>query len=635
MRDPRKIISILLLLSTLEALGQFNYDIKLIPTPLLENSNVVIRNKEAQFKILSASNASFHSLEAITIFNSKGREHAIKAIYYDRLTKVTQLKASVYDGNGILVKKLKASDFEDRSAISGFSLYEDNRVKVADLSSNHYPFTIELEYELEYKFLFYIPIFYPIWDEHMSAERAKFTINYPLDYKPRTVLRNIEEDKINIKYGNNETTWSFQALEAFERESHGPGWSELLPIISSAPTNFEYEGYVGNMSTWNNFGEWIMRLNKGKDELSNQTKIEIHKLTDGLTSIEDKSKVLYEFLQRKTRYVSIQLGIGGFQPFNAKVVDEVGYGDCKALSNYMITLLKEVGVKANYTLIRAGSNAQPMDIAFPSSQFNHVIVSVPNGVDTLWLECTSQTNPFKYLGTFTGDRHALAITDEGAKIVRTPSGEENNLLQRNLQVKIDETGSAIIVGRAYYQGLQFEKDNLNFISNSNQNEQRKWIEESIDLPSFRIENFKFENASPKIPQAVIEYNIITDRLATVSGKRIFLTPNITGKFPVYYIASSSRKSDVIINKSIVEYDTVHFEFPEYLHPEFTPENKSISNAFGQYEVNFIFSEGKMIYCRKLILKKGRYSVDVYNELSAFNKEITKADNLRLAFLKKT
>lgn len=635
MRALRKIISILLLLSTFEGFGQFNYDIKLIPTPLLDNSNVVIRNKESQFKILSASNASFHSLEAITIFNSKGREHAIKAIYYDRLTKVSQLKATVYDGNGILVKKLKVSDFEDRSAISGFSLYEDNRVKFADLSSNNYPFTIELEYELEYKFLFYIPVFYPIWDEHMSAERAKFTINYPLEYKPRTVVRNIEEDKINIKNGTNETTWSFQALEAFERESNGPPWSELLPTISSAPTNFEYDGYAGNMSTWKNFGDWITRLNKGRDELSNQTKSEVYKLTNGLNSIEDKSKVLYEFLQRKTRYVSIQLGIGGFQPFDAKVVDQVGYGDCKALSNYMVALLKEAGVKANYTLIRAGSTAQPIDTTFPSSQFNHVIVSVPNGADTLWLECTSQTNPFKYLGTFTGDRHALAITDEGAKIVRTPSGEKNNLLKRNLLVELSETGSAIINVQAYYQGLQFEKDNLNFISNSNKNEQKKWIEESIDLPSFRIENFKFENASPKRPLAVIEYNIMADRLATISGKRIFITPNIISKFPIYYNASSSRKSDVIINKSIVEYDTVLFEFPEYLYPEFIPENKSISNAFGQYEANYIFSEGKMIYCRKLILKKGRYSVAVYNELSAFNKEISKSDNLRLAFLKKT
>lgn len=79
----------------------------------------------------------------------------------------------------------------------------------------------------------------------------------------------------------------------------------------------------------------------------------------------------------------------------------------KILSNYTIALLKEAGIKGYYTIIRAGRNARPIQPNFPSNQFNHVIVSVPNGKDTLWLECTSQTNPFGYQGTFTEDRWAL------------------------------------------------------------------------------------------------------------------------------------------------------------------------------------------------------------------------------------
>jgi len=52
--------------------------------------------------------------------------------------------------------------------------------------------------------------------------------------------------------------------------------------------------------------------------------------------------------------VSIQIGIGGWQPFDASTVQRLSYGDCKALANYMKTLLEAVGLSANYCLVNAG-----------------------------------------------------------------------------------------------------------------------------------------------------------------------------------------------------------------------------------------------------------------------------------------
>ena len=98
------------------------------------------------------------------------------------------------------------------------------------------------------------------------------------------------------------------------------------------------------------------------------------------------------------RYVSIQLGIGGFKPSAAKFVDEKKYGDCKALTNYMKNLLSVVGIASYPALINAGYNKYPADTRFPSDPFNHVILCVPMEKDTVWLECTSNNAKAGFFG---------------------------------------------------------------------------------------------------------------------------------------------------------------------------------------------------------------------------------------------
>ena len=70
-------------------------------------------------------------------------------------------------------------------------------------------------------------------------------------------------------------------------------------------------------------------------------------------------------------------------------MDEKKYGDCKALTNYMRYMLKTVGIKSYPALINGGASKVSADPAFPADPFNHVILCIPQGKDSAWLECTS------------------------------------------------------------------------------------------------------------------------------------------------------------------------------------------------------------------------------------------------------
>src|SRR5690606_28616627 len=151
----------------------------------------------------------------------------------------------------------------------------------------------------------------------------------------------------------------------------------FVPTVLAGPVDFDYGGYPGRMDTWENFGKWQWSVNAGRDKLPDATIAKVKSMTEGKSEYE-KIKILYEFLQNKTRYVSIQVGIGGLQPFEARVVDQMGYGDCKALSNYMVALLKEVGITGYYTTIMARQDAGEVFTDFSNDQSNHIIVAVPH-----------------------------------------------------------------------------------------------------------------------------------------------------------------------------------------------------------------------------------------------------------------
>jgi transglutaminase-like putative cysteine protease len=613
------------------------YAISLIPEELKKDVHVIVREHEMRYKVLARDKATLHVLEVYTILNSNGKPYADKVVGYDKLTKITLFKGAVYDQFGNLIKRLKSSDIEDQSAFDG-DLFSDDRLKYADLRQPTYPYTVEFEYEVDYRFLFFAPSFMPVPDEKIATQKASLQLSFPQDLALRYESSNVKEKPVQGRTaeGLESLTWSFENLAPIKLEPIGPKASEVFPRIRTAPSKFEFEGYQGTMNSWDEFGKWIASLNKDRRILPEQTRLKIKELTKDLKTNSEKAKVLYEYLQSKTRYISIQLGIGGFQPFSASLVDVNGYGDCKALSNYMVAMLNEAGIKANYTLISAGENFSPMRPDFPSSQFNHVVVHVPNGVDTLWLECTSQTNPFAYMGSFTGGRKALAITDNGAAIVNTPFySAENNIQSTSAEVKLQITGDATGKMKTIYSGLQYENGGLDNVVVKSAEDQKKWIQNNIQIPTFDLMSFSMINKKEKIPSATVSAELRLNRFASVSGKRVFLTPNLSNRSTFIPEKLETRLSPVVRKTAYIDYDTIRYSLPEGIYPEFVPPPVSFSSQFGEYEAAFKFSENGLIYTRRVKMKNGVFPPASYNELIEFYKKMNRADHTKVVFINKT
>ncbi|MDQ6723014.1 MAG: hypothetical protein M3Z01_01935, partial [Thermoproteota archaeon] len=90
------------------------------------------------------------------------------------------------------------------------------------------------------------------------------------------------------------------------------------------------------------------------------------------------------------------------------------------------------------------------DINYPSDPFNHVILCVPFDKDSIWLECTSNSNEFGVLGAFTENKNALLLTENGGVLISTPKSRSNeNILNIKTKIYLDDQGGSKTTSSIY------------------------------------------------------------------------------------------------------------------------------------------------------------------------------------------
>ena len=226
-----------------------------------------------------------------------------------------------------------------------------DRYKSYNFYCRVYPYTVEYEEVDDMDGILAFDSWYPLYSSGISTQHSKYVIIAPADYRVRYKPVNCNFEPVITSSGDKKVyAWEVSNLRARMTEQSGPAWREIEPRVLIAPSDFEAQGYKGNMSTWIDYGKFINQLRMGRDVLPDDIKKKVHELTDHLTDNRQKVYALYNFLQNNTHYISIQLGIGGWQPFPADYVATKRYGDCKALSNYMVALLKEAGIKWNLNM---------------------------------------------------------------------------------------------------------------------------------------------------------------------------------------------------------------------------------------------------------------------------------------------
>lgn len=625
----RIIVSILLLIGSCNiALSQF-YPFDSIPDKLKKNADAVVRSSQGLYSILEPGKATFKIKKAITLLNEEADEYRYVAVYYDKLSKVSYLRGTVYDEKGEVIKSMGPSEIFDMSAITGASFYTDDRMKIMRFPLYKYPYTIEYEYETEYSSI----LSYPSWEfreaENLSVEKSGIQYVIPANMKLRYNEVNLR-NKVDSVYLNGQQiyTWQETNLPALSILRIAGRYVVSSPVLNVAPDEFYYAGVSGNMKSWKSFGEWVYAINKGRDVLPAEEVTSVKAIVAKYQDTRGKIKAVYEYMQSKTRYVSIQIGVGGFQTAEAGMVVKNGYGDCKALVTYTMALLNSADIKSYYTLVKAGHGISDIDPDFVDNQFNHAILCVPLQQDTVWLECTNQELPFNYLGSFTSDRHVLVITPEGGKLVKTPEyRKEQNIVQRSGSLFFNTSGATSARLKTTYSGYYFGIYS-NIYSMQSEGEMKKALYSSLEYPDFTVTAASYRENKAGNPTGEFQYQVSIKGFGAASGREIYFSPSLTKEdfVPDDTVAVRIRVSDITV-------DSITYWLPIGYKIESIPEEVTLTTDFGKYVYSVKSSGDRILLYRRLELNKTYINPGRYAEFRNFYNKIAKTDRSVIAISK--
>jgi hypothetical protein len=624
----------LLLITSIASAKELKYPVSEIPAILKENAHTVIRLFQEEIEIKSEKSVFITVTEVRTILNKNGESNSYFQQLYNPMIKIVNLKGKVFDETGKQIRSLGFDDIIDQSGISGYSMYEDNRIKTIDPKCLTYPFTVEYSYQIEMKFTFNLPS----WDHSMvntSYENSSFVVKVPAGYAIRYKEYNLPTGVVKTtQEGKDIYSWSLRNLKASMEEPMSSITSVITPLVQLAPTEFEMGNSKGSCESWKEIGKWISTLIEGKDKLPDVTIAKMKEITSTCKTDYEKVKKIYEYMQQKTRYVYIKIGLGGLEPFDASVVDKFSYGDCKALSNYTKALLSSVGIKSYYTLVNAESESNNIDESFPSNQFNHAMLCVPLEKDTIWLECTNQRLPCGFNGDFTDDRQVLLVDGDNSRLVHTRSYPvTENCVNRHSVVNFTDESSGVADVKTAYKGLTYEEILPVFYADNA--DQKRVVTQRIELPSFSLNNFSYkENRSIK-PSFEEKLDITVTNYIHKLGNDISLLPlNFMNKMTSIPEKVRNRKTDMCIRRPYMENDTVVYQIPTGYSVTDIPLKSDITGKFGRYTASTTQSGNILTYIRHFELLKGAFPAEAYSEFRDFMEQISTEDNA-VASLKKT
>ena len=395
---------------------------------------------------------------------------------------------------------------------------------------------------------------------------------------------------------------------------------------------------VRSFTGWADMGAWYAGLSESRRSFDETVSRKAKELTAAAPDTFSKIRALAEFAQKDIRYVSIQIGIGGFQPHPAPGVLANRYGDCKDKSTLLAAMLGAIGIDSHFIVINTDRGTVTMESPVSLYSFNHVILAIrlpddvpeagldslvrhPRAGKLLVFDPTMPTTPLGRLPYYLQDNTGLLVAGGGGELLRLPRpAPEGNLLDRSGKLML--TGDGALAGeiREVRRGADADVLRYQMLSATNA-ERRKYLETFLarSFASFSLQSYAFENLEDPRADLVLAYKFIASAYAKRAGGYLVVRPRAVGVKAVDFAASAKkpRRYPIDLQTTTLARDEFRIDLPEGYDVESLPKPVALEAGFAAYASQTQADGRTIVYKREYRLLDPLLPASRYEEVLKF------------------
>lgn len=150
-----------------------------------------------------------------------------------------------------------------------------------------------------------------------------------------------------------------------------------------------------------------------------------------------QAQAALQLVQERIRYTSISIGRNSHQPAMPSQVLERGFGDCKDKSLLLISLLRELGLKADVALVHSDRGRILPELLPTPYAFDHAIVRLSLGDHTYWLDPTRSKELGALDSLLPADFENALIVDAGTAALTAMPRPAPDAYRREVETVMD------------------------------------------------------------------------------------------------------------------------------------------------------------------------------------------------------